>query len=201
MRTILATALLGTAVVALPSAQTQNGRVSDSANRPFQANGRIVMDLSAGEYRISASPDNSIALTWRMRDRERLSRVDTRIDVRGAEAEIEVDGPGGDHDDDHLVVDIAIPARSDLRVRLSAGELEIEGITGNKDVSLHAGEMTIEVGRASDYRRVDAAVWAGEVNAGPFGRNTGGLFRSVEWDGPGSFRLDAHVKAGEIHLR
>jgi hypothetical protein len=64
-----------------------------------------------------------------------------------------------------------------------------------------AGELTIDVGRADDYRRVEASVWAGEVRATPFGRRAGGLFRSVDWEGPGQYRLEAHLKAGEIRLR
>ena len=85
--------------------------------------------------------------------------------------------------------------------RLTAGELTIEGIDGNKDVSLHAGELDIDVGRAEDYRSVSASVWAGEVHASPFNVSKEGLFRSFSWSGKGAYTLEARLKAGEIDLR
>jgi hypothetical protein len=203
MRTfVTAAALLGTVLVAFPATQaSRDGRPSDSLTRPFQANGTITMDLSAGEYRIEGSPDAAIRVTWSARDRRRLERVRTRVEVRGREAEIEIKGPGRNNNGDDFEVSIQVPTRSDLEVRLSAGELDVRRVTGNKDVRLQAGEPTIDVGRPDDYRRVEASVWAGEVQASPFGRTTGGLFRSIDWQGPGQYRLEAHLKAGEIRLR
>jgi hypothetical protein len=201
MRTCLTALLLGTLLVVAPSSQTtDSARPTDSLTRPFAAAGDVSMDLSAGEYRIEASPDNNIRVTWSTRYQEDLRDVRTRLDVRGREAALDIEGPSGDNHGTFRVT-VAVPARSDLQVRLTAGELDIRGVTGNKNVSLHAGEVTIEVGNPRDYRRVEASVWAGEVSASPFGRRTEGLFRSIDWEGPGQYRLEAHLKAGEIRLR
>jgi hypothetical protein len=200
MRTILAPALLGVLVVTVASAQSSD-RPSDSLTRAFAAGGRIRMDLTAGEYRISGTNAEAIRLTWTVNDRDELSRTRTAVDVRGRDATIDIDGPGRNTNARHFAVAIEVPARSDLNVDLSAGELNIRGITGHKAIDLQAGELNIDVGRADDYRRVEASVWAGEVNGGPFGRNQGGLFRSFDWDGPGQYRLEVHLKAGEINLR
>jgi hypothetical protein len=43
-------------------------------------------------------------------------------------------------------VDIEVPSRTDL-LRLTAGEMTVEGIDGTKDVSLPAEELDIDVGR------------------------------------------------------
>lgn len=196
MRMILVASLVGAMFVAAPASQaTRDSRSSDSLERAFAADGRIRMDLSAGEYRISGSPDNRIRLDWSVRDRDRLSDVRARADVRGRDATISTDGP-----DNNFKVAIQVPARADLVVRLTAGDLSIEGIEGNKDVSLHAGEIRIDVGRPEDYRRVEASVWAGEVRADPFEVRKGGLFRSFEWNGKGPYRLEARLKAGEVRL-
>jgi hypothetical protein len=201
MRSMLAAALLGALVVTVPSAQS-NTRPTDSLTRGFQAGGRISMDLSAGEYHLIGSPDNAIRMTWIVEDSRDLSRVRRDVTVRGQDADLRIEGPEGNQNvHRHFEVEIAVPSRSDLEVDLSAGEMHIRGITGNKNISLLAGELNIDVGRASDYRRVDASVWAGEINGGPFGRTRGGLFRSFDWDGPGQYRLEAHLKAGEINLR
>ena len=108
-----------------------------------------------------------------------------------------LDGPG--HND--FRVTIRVPSRADLYVRLSAGELSLRGIEGNKDVELNAGEIDIDVGRAEDYGQVDAGLWAGEIEAAPFRMSKEGLFRSFDWRGPGKYRLHAHLMAGEIRLR
>jgi hypothetical protein len=70
----------------------------------------------------------------------------------------------------------SLPTRSGLRVRLTAGDLTVEGIEGNKDIESHAGDLTIDVGRAEDYHRVDASLWAGDLQAPPFNVSKGGLF-------------------------
>jgi len=196
MRIIVASALLGTALVASLSSQTPESRPSDVLERPFAANGRISMDLSAGEYRISGSPDNRIRLQWSVRDARELSRVTARAQVNGSHAAITTDGPSN-----HFKVAIQVPSRADLYIRLTAGELVVKDIEGNKDIESHAGELDIDVGRADDYNRVDASVWAGELHAAPYRITKEGLFRSFDWFGKGPYRLHAKLKAGEIRLR
>src|SRR6266581_3155658 len=63
---------------------TAGERVSDSLERPFAANGRISMDLSAGEYRITGADDDRIRLEWAVRDPEQLSSVKARAVGRKA---------------------------------------------------------------------------------------------------------------------
>src|SRR6185369_10648844 len=95
---------------------------------------------------------------------------------------------------------IQVPSQSDLYVRLSAGDLTIEDIRGNKDVELRAGDLHIDVGQAADYKKVDASLWAGDIKASAFQIFKGGLFRSFEWAGSGPYRLHAHLLAGDLHL-
>ena len=197
MRVALAAAILGTALVAAPLSQTaEDTRPSSSLERAFSHNGRIRMDLSAGDYRISGSPDNRIRLEWSVRDADQLPKVHARADVRDRDASITTDGPSNKG----FKVTIQVPRHADLYVRLTAGDLRIEGIEGNKDVELHAGDVRIDVGRAEDYKSVDASVWAGEIQAAPFQVNKGGLFRSFDWRGKGTYRLHAHLKAGDLRL-
>ena len=196
MRMIVASAILAAAFTAAPFSQTsQDSRVSDSLERPFTSNGRISFSLSAGDYRITGSPDNRLRMKWTVRDPDDLPRVFAAADVKGREATITTDGPN------NFKADIQVPSHADLYVRLTAGELTIQGVDGNKDVSLHAGELDIDVGRPEDYRSVSASVWAGEVHANPFNVSKEGLFRSFNWSGKGAYTLEARLKAGEVHLR
>jgi hypothetical protein len=195
MRTfLLGTALVGTLFVALPASQ-ESGRLSDFLERPFASSGRISMDLAAGEYRITGGSDR-IRMDWRTRRASELRGVRARADVRGREAFIATDRDS----DSGFEVDIEVPRRADLYIRLTAGELTIEDVEGHKDVALHAGEINIAVGRPESYERVEASVWAGDVNAAPYGLSKGGLFRSIDWHGTGPYRLKARLKAGEVRL-
>ena len=153
------------------------------------------MVLSAGGYRITRSSDNHIRLRWSVRGDRKLRRVHAEADVDGTEATIVIDGPNN-----NFQATIEVPARSDLTVRLSAGELSVEGIVGDKDIRLRAGELNIDVGRPEDYRHVEGSVWAGEINAAPFDVGTGGLFRSFEREGDGEYELRAVLRAGEFSL-
>ena len=114
--------------------------------------------------------------------------------MRDRNAAILTDGPN------HFKVDIQVPSRADLHVRLTAGELRIEAVEGNKDIGLHAGEIGIDVGRPEDYKSVSASAWAGEVHAAPYNETKEGLFPSFDWTGKGPYRLEARLKAGEVRL-
>lgn len=190
-RLSLACALL---LLALPSAVRADGSSND-IHRAFVSGGRINMNLSAGEYRIEAGSSDRIVVHWTTQRPEDQSRAHVRVDVQGRQATIVTDGPRNGFD-----VTIQVPARSDLYVRLSAGELSIAGIEGSKDVQAHAGELNIDIGRRDDYRSVDASVWVGEIDAKPFGVNKGGIWRSFDWQGKGRYTLLARLKAGEVSL-
>ncbi len=90
-----------------------------------------------------------------------------------------------------------------------AGELTVRDITGDKDVVLHFGQLTMDIGKpedyarvgASDYARVGASVNSGELGVSPFNVSKGGLFRSFDQSGPGKYRVYAHVGAGQLELR
>lgn len=99
-----------------------------------------------------------------------------------------------------LSITIHVPKTLDLYARIPAGEVTVENITGNKDVELHAGELIIYLGDASDYGHVDASVTAGDVDAEVFGNNRGGLFRTVSRDSSGHYSLHAHVGTGQLTL-
>jgi hypothetical protein len=173
---------------------TSDSLETDTIERAFAPGGRIRMDLSAGEYRIEGSPDEKIRINWNTGETRRR-RVYAKADVRGTEATLSVDGPSR-----KFRVRIEVPSRSDVDVRMTAGSLTLRGIEGNKDLELHAGEVDLDVGRAADYAKVDASVWAGELQARPFEVTKEGLFRAFHWQGQGKYHLRAHLKAGELRM-
>jgi hypothetical protein len=197
MRATLIASAFGFVLAASPAGQSagQPSRLSDSLERAFAPGGAIRMNLSAGDYHIVGAKENRIHVQWKVRDAEDLSRVRVQADIKGSEASVATDGVRNGFE-----VEIHVPTRSSLRIRLSAGDLMVDGIEGNKDIESHAGDLTIDVGRAEDYRRVDAALWAGDLEAPPFNVSKSGLFRSFDWKGNGAYTLHAHLKAGDLRL-
>ena len=197
MKSMPGQALVVTSLLALAhvSGFAQGERPSDSVEKAFAKGGRIRLDLSAGDYTIRGQMIDAIRVRWETRDARDMRSVRTDVIISGAVATVRTDGPRN-----HFRVAIDVPQRVDLDVELSAGDLTVKGVEGNKTLSMWAGDVTIDVGDPGQYRRVDATVRAGEISASPFGRSTGGLFRSLHWKGPGSYILDAKLTAGDLKL-
>lgn len=196
------TALLGVAL-AITTVATSSGAnpglpstFGQAVDKPFAKGGTVRMRLAAGNYRIGGSPVDKIRIEWRADRAEQASSVRADAEIRGTTAVIFT---GGFQDGVHFK--IAIPARTDIDIEMSAGDLEVRGIEGNKNVETWAGDVTIEVGQTSQYRTVEASVRAGDLNARPFNVSKGGLLRSFRWKGSGSSSLAVKLFAGDLTLR
>ena len=200
MRTpFLLTTLLALSVASV-AAQTKLD-VKDIENHPFTANfnsgGKLRMYLRSGDFRIVGGSDNRI--TVRITGGNAYRASDLRVQLEGSNNLANLTVSGGPKND--LEVTIEVPRKTGLFVRMPAGNLELRHVTGDKDAELHAGELIIEVGEASDYSRVDASVYSGGLEASPFGESHGGLFRSFHKEGNGRYHLHAHVGAGDLTLK
>jgi hypothetical protein len=186
--------------VASDAAQTKLD-VKDIENHPFTADfnsgGKLRMYLRSGDFRIIGGSDNKI--TIRVGGRNAYQANDMRVQLDGSNDSADLTISGGPKND--LEVTIEVPKKTGLYVRMPAGNLELHHVTGDKDAELHAGELIIEVGDASDYSRVDASVYSGGLEASPFGESHGGLFRSFHKEGNGKYHLHAHVGAGDLTLQ
>jgi hypothetical protein len=186
--------------VASGTAQTKLD-VKDIENHPFTADfnsgGKLRMYLRSGDFHIVGGSDNKI--TVRITGRNAYRASDMRVQLEGSNNSADLTVSGGPKND--LEVTIEMPRKTGLYVRMSAGNLELRHVTGDKDAELHAGELVIEVGDASDYSRVDASVYSGDLEASPFGESHAGLFRSFHKEGNGRYRLHAHVGAGDLTLQ
>jgi len=166
-----------------------------SVIRPFPSRGTIQMQLTGGDYSIRAADTDQIHVTGTADYPYQQKNLRADVEIRGTAATIVTSGP---HNNTHFTIEV--PRRSNLRIRLQAGDIQVERIEGDLDISSHAGDVNVEVPRASDYRSVDASVYAGDLNAPAFGGGKDGLFRSIHWTGSGVYRLRAHVGAGELNL-
>ena len=170
--------------------------ISEIGKQPIKislpSGGSLRMDLCSSGVEIRGVEENIVRLSYN--SEKDTSEVKVRLKTSGSEGTLEVDRCP--HDNFRIIVEV--PRLADLHVRMVAGQLDVKGITGNKDLELHFGQLGVEVGRTEDYAHVDASVVTGEVDGAPFDVSKGGFFRSFERKGAGKYRLHAHVGAGQI---
>ena len=184
--------LLLAVVLAAVSLYADTGSAMKSMEKPFVSGGRIDIDLESGNYTIKPSDQNKIVVRWD--DRE---SVQVTLDTTGNNARVRtVHTPHNS-----FSAEIEVPRTSDLHIRLTAGNLDVRAVRGNKDIESNAGNVDITIGDPQDYGRVDASLWAGNIDATPFEKHKNGLFRSLDWHGKGQYRLHAHLLAGNLTLK
>lgn len=185
---------LAVAAMALFLANAQVVKTADSMERMFAEGGTVHLRLSPGEYSVRGGIRDRIFVHWQADNPDVTRKVKVQVDTAGSIATIRIEGSTKD-----AQVLIEIPARSNLHLRLRAGEVRIEGVEGNKDIQMSAGDMNIAVDPES-YSRVHASVSVGELNAPAFRTSKEGFARSFEWYGSGRYTLRARLFAGELKL-
>ena len=191
MRTM---ALVFLAALLLPGAS--DSAQTKTEEREFAPGGSLKVSLRAGDLKIVKGEDaQHIHLRYKLdpRSGDIDKDVDVRFDVHGSEAEIQIKGPSRNGVD----AEIEIPSPTDLQVRMTAGDLHVAGVEGNKDLELHVGDMQVEPCSELDYGPIDASTHIGDVHS-PFGQTKGWLGQSLKTWGSGRYRLHAHVGIGDI---
>ena len=188
--TILAACSL-MALAAAAEPQAVPGRAESS----FTSGSNLALHLGGGDYQIRPGAGDKIVVTYTTRKDGDLKKVKVEIRARSSGSELWVSGPHKD-----LLVTIEVPARTNLWVRLSAGDLEVKGIEGDKDIVNHVGDVKLDVTAPQDYGRVDASVHIGDLKASPFGTPKGWLGGKLHTQGTGQYRLRAHVDIGDLNL-
>ncbi|HTO76876.1 MAG TPA: hypothetical protein VMQ61_12445 [Thermoanaerobaculia bacterium] len=189
------------ALLAATSAGQGRIEVTDIVDRPFAADfpagGKLNLRVRSGDIQIVGSDQDRITVAVSGDRASEARKMKVRLDRRDGIADLRISG--GSHKD--LTITIGVPKKTDLYARIPFGEVSVENVVGNKDIELHAGDLTVRLGNPADYGRVDASVFTGEVDGDPFGEEHGGLFRSFKREGNGPYRLHAHVGAGQLTLR
>jgi hypothetical protein len=185
----------------IPSFALSKVEVEDLAHHPisedFPSGGHLDLHIRSAEIHIVGSDENKIMVRAGGRRGSDSSDIQARFEHSEYSGELRVTGgPSSD-----VIITVQIPKKSNLLVRIFAGDVEVEGIRGSKDIELGAGNLAIDVGDAADYSQVKASVTTGAIEAEPFGESRGGMFRSFEKSGSGQYKLFAHVGAGDLTLK
>lgn len=160
----------------------------------FVGGGHLKLELTAGDYTIRGTDAKKIRVFVTSKDPNKLKDVKFSTATAGSNGKLKISGP---HNDIQYTVEL--PSRLDVTIRLSAGDLEVRGLDGSKDISMHAGDLNLHV-RPEDYADVDLSVRIGDLNAGPWSVSKGGFVRSFHQAQAGKYKLRAHVGAGDLNV-
>ena len=162
----------------------------------FSSGGELQMVLCPSGAVLKGTDENKVRVTFYADSSADSSHVRVRLRASGHSGRVEV--RGCPHNNFRMTIEV--PKKSGLYVRMLAGQLEIRGIQGDKDLELSFGQMDVAIGKARDYAHADGSVNTGQVDARAFEVSKGGLFRSFSKDGPGRYKLHTHVGAGQLSL-
>lgn len=172
-----------------------------SLDRPYQADMQAItslrLHLHYGDFRIIASDSDDVTIRADGKNRDQAKKMKVRVLRTGNALDIAfLHVPKNE-----CPITIAVPRETKLFARMRAGDLSVDGISGDKDLELLAGDMSIQVLNAADYGPVDLSVRFGDVSGGQFGDPKGWIGNSLKRDGNGRYRLHAHVFAGDLTLK
>jgi hypothetical protein len=191
-------ALIVLASVALSTVTFGQTADPNTVEHSFAEGGIVTLNLSSGDYTVRAGASDRVRVQWRADDadhEEDMARIQVVADVFARVATIRTKGPTS-----RARFTIEVPARSDVHLRVRAGDIRIEGIEGNKDVRMTAGDLYIEVDPDS-LRHVHASVSIGDLNARALGIEKDGFRSRLDWFGGGRYTLDARLFTGDVVLR
>jgi len=172
-------------------------RPEATVQKKFVSGGTIRLHLEAGGYTVSPSDSENIVVTCHANSDSRVRQVKVEIQVGPTTADVFVTNTPNNK----FEATIEVPRHSNLWVRLTAGELDVEAVEGDKNLELRAGELQVEIPHPDEYGHRDASVTMGSLESSAFDVDKGGMFRSFEQQGPGKYRLHAHVLTGDVNLR
>jgi hypothetical protein len=183
------------------SAQTA-ATCDQTLTAPLHARSVLSIDSRPAGLEIVGTDEETIHITCaaRVNDDGNASRIRLRFSPNATGGKLTIQGEHMRHGNG-AQIRLEVPKKTSLTVRMFAGEVKIEQVSGDKDIAIWAGQITI-TNHNWNYRAVEASVSIGQVNAPMYDANKGGFFRGVsKTTQDGEYRLRAHVSTGEIDLR
>jgi hypothetical protein len=198
MNTLCATAgvaLLACNLASFAEAETACGQTLEA---PLRSRAVLTVDSRPAGLEIVGTDKAVIHVSCTTKDSEEAEQIRLRFSGNQDDATLTI--TGNSHNG-NLQVRIEVPRKTNLRVRMPAGQVKVEELVGDKDIDLYAGQVSISSSRLWDYRSVHASVDIGDVNAQVYGAEKGGFFRTFsKQSATGEYSLHAHVMTGQIEL-
>jgi hypothetical protein len=186
---------------AAPLRASDNWNYEDTRSdaREFTSGGFVHVRLTVGDMHIKRGDTNKISLHYTVKSRHEKNVKEARVDfdIRGNDATIQFHAPTGGNT--QFDVELEVPETTNIDVHAKVGDVSVENVEGDKDLSLGVGDIRVETGR-SGYRVVNASTGIGDVNGDGYGETSGWLGKTLKYHGEGKYELRAHVGVGDIRL-
>lgn len=127
---------------------------------------------------------------------EKEKNVLLRSRTRDSSIQVEIRAPMS------LSVDteLEVPSPVSLEVHMTGGDLSVEGVEGDKNLQLFAGDLKLDVGTLESLGEAEVSVRVGDVDAPSAGTLHGWLGHTWKYQGSGPYRLYAHTTFGDVNL-
>ncbi|HEV3512843.1 MAG TPA: hypothetical protein VGS05_14150, partial [Candidatus Sulfotelmatobacter sp.] len=125
-------------------------------SRDFVSGGYVHVRMSVGDMHIKRGDSTKIRLEYTVKShREKnLKAATVDFEVKGNNATIEFHAPSGGNT--QFDVELEVPQNTNLDVHEKVGDLTVDSIEGDKDLSLGVGDIRVASG-PSGYRVVHAS--------------------------------------------
>jgi hypothetical protein len=174
---------------------------SQAVSYPLESRAVLMIDSKPAGLHIVGTDQVAMHVSCSASSDETARNVAFHFSPTANGGKLSIEGPPLQHGNNGLAVKIEVPRRTNLRIRMFAGQVTVEEVKGDKDIEVGAGQITISSIHDGDYRDVDASVSVGEVQARAFGIDKGGFFRNFrKKHSNGDYWLQAHVTTGQIEL-
>jgi hypothetical protein len=167
--------------------------------REFVSGGMLHVRLGVGDLRITRGDSSKIRLRYTVKSRHERNVKEARVDfeVHGNDANIEFHAPSGGNTS--FDVELEVPQTTNLDVHDKVGDVNVDGIEGDKDLELNVGDIRVTADQ-DGYRTVRATTSIGDVSGSGYGETSGWLGKTLRYNGDGKYELWAHVSVGDITL-
>lgn len=168
-------------------------------SRDFVSGGYVHVHMSVGDLHIKRGDSDKIKLEYTVKShREKnLKAATVDFEVKGNEATIDFHAPSVGNT--QFDVELEVPQNTNIDAHEKVGDLTVENIEGDKDLSLGVGDIRVASG-PSGYRVVNASSGIGDVHGADYGETSGWLGKTLKYHGEGKYELRAHVGVGDINL-
>ncbi len=193
MRVIVLTAV-GLAISVIPGLAATHTQVFEC--RP---GGSLWFRLRGGDVHITRGTDlQHIVVRYtpdpKKPEQEKKAQIQSR--VHGSQVQVEVKAPLSLSVD----VEVEVPSPISLEVHMTGGDLTVEGVEGDKNLQLFAGDLKVDVGTLQNVRDAEVSVRVGDVSVSAIGVVHGWLGQTWKYQGNGQYRLYAHTGFGDVSL-
>jgi len=187
------------ALVPLGAAKDWNYEETRSDAREFAAGGFVHVRLSVGDLHIKRGNTDKISLHYTIKSRREKNLQESTVDFNVHDKDATIEFHASSNSNTQFDVDLEVPQNTNLDVHAKVGDVTVEDVEGDKDLSLGVGDIRVGKGQAG-YRLVNASTGIGDVHGENYGETSGWLGKKLKYHGEGKYELRAHVGVGDIHL-